>query len=231
MPLTQSRSFDNNAGLGLGLPSTFASTSAGRSASAKTITASTSAHFDDSYLFPMPSKSRAVSAETVRVSINEISYWSPNSEEEYEDDDEDCQSEEDYGEVVESSPESQLLATPEEASPLVAPHMKLEAHACLHLLSPKVDAFAQAVMNQGFSSDEAVESALEWAWLVPMVGKCLVYAGFRDSRSSLSYLFARLCSSDRYNFSGLRPATGTYDVAPSFSVFLRLKHLSRLISR
>ena len=166
-----------NAGLGLGLPSSFAYPVDvdARSCSTKTITPSQ--YSSRCYLFPLPQHGRVISAETVKVS-----YWSPNSDiDEYEDS-EDEEEEDDYhtnrqeeAEEAEDmhntdsenasqpSPDSAFLATPA--------YPQLATHACLHLLSPKLDALASAAAQQGRNAHEALCEALDYAWLVPMVGK------------------------------------------------------------
>jgi hypothetical protein len=125
-------------------------------------------------LFPFSSKSRHVSAETVRVD-NLVSYWSPltdNGEEEFENEGEEVEE----GELEYTtqqyqdsySPESEEMQTPSDnaTSPIqVAPH------ACLHMLSPKLATLAKAATEQGATVDHAISTALEWAWLVPMLGK------------------------------------------------------------
>lgn len=52
--------------------------------------------------------------------------------------------------------------------------IQLAPHACLHLLSPKLDTLALAAAQQGASTEDTVSTALEWAWLVPMLGASIV---------------------------------------------------------
>lgn len=49
--------------------------------------------------------------------------------------------------------------------------LQLAPHACLHMLSPKLESLALAAAQQGANAEETVSTALEWAWLVPMLGK------------------------------------------------------------
>lgn len=152
-----------NAGLGLGLPSTFTTTAArtsGRSFSTKTIVPPAEQNSD--FLFPLPTfKNRSVSTETYRVRDLQ-SYWSPDTEV-------DVEAFEAEDEIVESpAPAFELV---EEENGILSP-LQLAAHACLHLLSPKGDALGRAAAMRGLSAEDALTSALEFAWLVPMVGKC-----------------------------------------------------------
>ena len=152
-----------NAGLGLGLPSTFTTTAAqtsGRSFSTKTIVPSAEQNGD--FLFPLPTfKGRNVSAETYRVRDLQ-SYWSPDTEADVDA----FEVEEDNEET--SAPAFELV---DEDNGILSP-LQLAAHACLHLLSPKGDALGRAAAMRGLSPEDALASALEFAWLVPMVGKC-----------------------------------------------------------
>ena len=58
-----------------------------------------------------------------------------------------------------SSPKSPLSAS--------GPPRRLISHPCLHLLSPKADAIAQAAVNVGV--DDVVDSALGFGWLLPHI--------------------------------------------------------------
>lgn len=113
-----------------------------------------------------------MSAETIKVR-DLVSYWSPNSEVEFS---------EEEAQQSESSPESCGLETP---SDLGSSPIQLAAHACLHLLSPKLEMLAASAAQQGLSAEEALSEAVEFAWLVPMVGlgrsKIAYYAHFNSS--------------------------------------------------
>lgn len=145
-----------NAGLGLGLPSTFTTAqTSGRSVSSKTVVPQDPHHGD--YLFPLPAfKGRTVSAETYRVRDLQ-SYWSPDTAA----DEEAFQTEADFESPAQALAEEDGILSP----------LQLAAHACLHLLSPKGDALGRAAASRGLSAEDALASALEFAWLVPMVGE------------------------------------------------------------
>lgn len=148
-----------NAGLGLGLPSTFTANAhtSGRSMSSKTVVPEDPQHAD--FLFPLPNfRGRNASAETYRIRDLQ-SYWSPDTEAEAED----YEEEDDF-----DGPVTGLVQQGEDG--LLSP-LQLAAHACLHLLSPKGDALGRAAASGGLAAEEALVNALDFAWLVPMVGK------------------------------------------------------------
>lgn len=155
------------AGLGLGLPSTAdrrASTSSG------------------SLCFPLPSSSRKASMASEVLNVEGlVSYWSPLTDEgdefEYQgsDIDEEEEVEADYTEDRLAWVQPHLspfeLASSPAASTAPLQEQPFAPHACLHLLSPKLDSFTKAAAAQGIADEDALSTALEWAWIVPMVGK------------------------------------------------------------
>lgn len=91
------------------------------------------------------------------------SYWSPES---------DAGDSFDDVEDVSSSPESFFVETPSEAARKVqATRKQLAPHACLHLLSPKL----QVMCQSGMKLEEAISEAVDFAWLVPMLGVLLPF--------------------------------------------------------
>lgn len=154
-------------GLGLGLPSTFKRNT--RSISAATVTQQQG--INDDFLFPLAPHSRKFSAETIQISNDLVSYWSPMTDDGGEWNDSENEQDEEEADFHQEadSPESETICTPDSRQP--ASPQRLAAHACLHMLSPKMEALAKAAAAQGVSTEEALCTAMEWAWLVPMVGK------------------------------------------------------------
>lgn len=162
-------------GLGLGLP-----TSLMQERRSQHLSAKHEDHYSqNTLLFIMPSGSRRVSSVSTQGQGGLVSYWSPATEvnvSEFEDNesDEDDDTDEESDEADLSPRELQsldlgkisLLDRIESMSPI-----SLVPHSGLHALSPKLGALARASANPGEVAEEAISNALEWAWLVPMVGE------------------------------------------------------------
>lgn len=166
--------YDDNAGLGLGLglPSVFGFNNGSLRAPTDKTVKMGSVPIDSAspeYLFPIPAqRSRSASSSSIRVR-NLVSYWSPVSDEgemeSFDDEDELEHFHEDEGEDPRGDHQGQ-----EQCCNIALPS-GLHVHQCLHMLSPKGDTLARAAAANGLTAEEAISSALEWAWLVPMLGK------------------------------------------------------------
>lgn len=147
-------------GIGLGLPSALMHPS--RSAEE-----TRDCRVPSDMLYPLGIHSRHASEATAQLD-GLVSYWSPMSD----DGEEGRYDEEDYEQDIPADfthhEDRQHGQVTDES---VRPAVQLAPHACLHFMSPKLEALATAAVLQGASAEETVSTALEWAWLVPMLGK------------------------------------------------------------